>query len=199
MGELSAVKVIRYIRTPRSLPLAAFVAGFDLEGVGETIMDKVIAAGFDTLEKLRSASVEELSAVYGLGEITARTIAVGLNETAAEMDRVLSAGIIGIAPPPPADAVPLRGKSFCFTGELVSMKRSEAEEKIKALGASAKTSVVKDLSFLVTNNPESGSAKNRKARDLGVAIIDEKQFLDLLKNSGNGSAGVKKAEQGELF
>ncbi|MDR1596699.1 MAG: NAD-dependent DNA ligase LigA, partial [Treponema sp.] len=169
MGELSAAKVIRHIRTPRSLPLAAFVAGFDLEGVGETIMDKVAAAGFDTLKKLRSASVEELSAVYGLGEITARTIAEGLNETAAEMDRVLSAGIIGIAPPPAADALPLRGKSFCFTGELVLMKRGEAEEKIKALGASAKTSVVKDLSFLVTNNPESGSAKNKKARDLGVA------------------------------
>jgi DNA ligase (NAD+) len=199
MGELSAAKVIRHIRTPRSLPPAAFVAGFDLEGVGETIMDKVIAAGFDTLEKLRSASVEELSAVYGLGEITARTIAEGINETAAEMDRVLSAGIIGIAPPPAVDAVPLRGKSFCFTGELVSMKRSEAEEKIKALGASAKTSVVKDLSFLVTNNPESGSAKNRKARELGVAIIDEKQFLDLLKNSGSVSAGVEKTGQGELF
>jgi DNA ligase (NAD+) len=199
MGELSAAKVIRHIRTPRSLPLAAFVAGFDLEGVGETIMDKVIAAGFDTLKKLRSASVEELSAVYGLGEITARTIAEGINETAEEMAKVLSAGIIGIAPPIVVDAAPLRGKSFCFTGELVSMKRSEAEEKIKALGASAKTSVVKDLSFLVTNNPESGSAKNRKARDLGVAIIDEKQFLDLLKNSGSVSAGVKKTEQGELF
>jgi DNA ligase (NAD+) len=199
MGELSAAKVIRHIRTPRSLSLAAFVAGFDLEGVGETIMDKVIAAGFDTLEKLRSASVEELSAVYGLGEITARTIAEGINETAAEMDKVLSVGIIGIAPPLAVDAAPLRGKSFCFTGELVSMKRSEAEEKIKALGASAKTSVVKDLSFLVTNNPESGSAKNKKARDLGVAIIDEKQFLDLLKDSGSVSAGVKKARQAELF
>ncbi|MDR2739557.1 MAG: NAD-dependent DNA ligase LigA [Treponema sp.] len=199
MGELSAAKVIRHIRTPRSLSLAAFVAGFDLEGVGETIMDKVIAAGFDTLEKLRSASVEELSAVYGLGEITARTIAEGINETATEMDKVLSAGIIGIAPPLAVDAAPLRGKSFCFTGELVSMKRSEAEEKIKALGASVKTSVVKDLSFLVTNNPESGSAKNKKARDLGAAIIDEKQFLDLLKNSGSVNAGVKKTGQEELF
>jgi DNA ligase (NAD+) len=199
MGELSAAKVIRHIRTPRSLSLAAFVAGFDLEGVGETIMDKVIAAGFDTLDTLRSASVEDLSAVYGLGEITARTIAEGIDETAEEMDRVLSTGIIGIAPPPAVDAAPLRGKSFCFTGELVSMKRGEAEEKIKALGASAKTSVVKDLSFLVTNNPESGSAKNRKARDLGVAIIDEKQFLDLLGKAGGSGAGGTKAEQGELF
>ncbi|MFP3041468.1 NAD-dependent DNA ligase LigA [Treponema primitia] len=190
MGELSAAKVVRHIRTPRSLSLAAFVAGFDLEGVGETIMDKVAAAGFDTLEKLRSAPVEELAAVYGLGEITARTIAEGLVETAEEMDRVLSGGIISITPPLPPDAAPLRGMSFCFTGELVSMKRNEAEEKIKVLGASAKSSVVKELSYLVTNDPESGSGKNVKARKLGVAIISEEQFLSLLKDPGSVSVGV---------
>jgi DNA ligase (NAD+) len=184
MGEISAAKVIRHIRGARELSLAAFVAGFDLDGVGEIILDKVAAAGFDTLEKLRAATVEDLAAVYGLGEISARTIVEGLVETAAEMDRVLSAGVISIAAPPSAEGQPLRGRSFCFTGELVSMKRKEAEEKIKALGASAKTAVTKDLSYLVTNDPESGSAKNVKARDLGVAIIDEAQFLALLKESG---------------
>jgi DNA ligase (NAD+) len=184
MGDISAAKVIRHIRGARELSLAAFVAGFDFDGVGEIILDKVVAAGFDTIEKLRAATMEDLAAVYGLGEISARTIVEGLVETAAEMDRVLAAGVIGIAAPPSAEGQPLRGRSFCFTGELVSMKRKEAEEKIKALGASAKTSVTKDLSYLVTNDPESGSAKNVKARDLGVAIIDEAQFLDLLKESG---------------
>jgi DNA ligase (NAD+) len=197
MGDISAAKVIRHIRGTRELSLAAFVAGFDFDGVGETIMDKVAAAGFDTLEKLREATVDQLAAVYGLGEITARTIVEGLVETRAEMDRVLAAGIIRIAPPPSSDALPLRGCSFCFTGELVSMKRKEAEEKIKALGGSVKTSVVKDLSFLVTNDPESGSAKNVKARGLGVAIIDEARFLELLKNPGGGKAGA--GRQGELF
>lgn len=205
MGELSAAKVVRHIRSFRELSLAAFVAGFDFEGVGETIMEKVALAGFDTLEKLRAASTEEIAAVYGLGEITAATIVQGLKETAAEMDQVLKAGIISIAAPPAADAQPLRGKSFCFTGELVSMKRSEAEETIKALGASAKSSVVKDLSFLVTNDPESGSGKNKKARDLGIPIIDEEQFLALLadpKKAGDYSdtvAEAGKARQGELF
>jgi DNA ligase (NAD+) len=183
MGEISAAKVIRHIRRPRELSLAAFAAGFDFDGVGETIMDKIAAAGFDTLAKLREATVEDLAAVYGLGEISARTIVEGLEETREEMDRVLAAGIIAIAAPPPPDAQPLRGRSFCFTGELVSMKRKEAEEKIKALGGSAKTSVVKDLSFLVTNDPESKSAKNVKARELGVAIIDEKQFLEIVTGS----------------
>ncbi|GHU59076.1 DNA ligase [Spirochaetia bacterium] len=224
MGELSAAKVVRHIKTRRELSLAAFVAGFDFEGVGETIMEKVTAAGFDTLEKLRAAALPELAAVYGLGDITAQTIIDGLGETAAEMDRVLAAGVISIAPPLAADKTPLRGFSFCFTGELSSMKRNEAEERIKALGASAKSSVVKDLSFLVTNDPESGSGKNVKARGFGVPIIDEAQFLALLQDpakatayapkrdddaaatggtaDGAGKAGKgkgKKAPQGELF
>jgi DNA ligase (NAD+) len=197
MGEISAAKVIRHIRGARELSLAAFVAGFDFDGVGETIMDKVAAAGFDTLEKLRSATVEELAAVYGLGEISARTIVEGLAETGEEMDRVLAAGIIGIAAPLPSSARPLGGCSFCFTGELLSMKRKEAEERLKALGGSVKTSVVKDLSFLVTNDPESKSAKNVKARKLGVAVIDEARFLELLKNPGNVDLAEEK--QGELF
>jgi DNA ligase (NAD+) len=189
MGELSAAKVLRHIRNPRRLSLAAFIAGFDFEGVAELIMERVVQAGFDTLDKLRAASVEELSAVYGLGEITARTIRDGLAETAGEMDRVLAAGVIGIAPPAAAETQPLRGKSFCFTGELRAMKRGQAEEKVKALGGSAKSSVVKELSYLVTNDPESGSAKNLKARSLGIPIISEEQFLALLENPGRAPDG----------
>jgi DNA ligase (NAD+) len=60
------------------------------------------------------------------------------------------------------------------------MKRQEAEAKVKALGGSAKSSVVKDLSYLVTNTPKSGSAKNKKARELGIPIIDEAAFCELL-------------------
>jgi DNA ligase (NAD+) len=187
MGELSAAKVLRHIRSRRRLSLAAFIAGFDFEGVAELIMERVVQAGFDTLEKLRAAAVEDLAAVYGLGEISARTIREGLEETAAEMDRVLAAGIISIAAPAAAETQPLRGKSFCFTGELSTMKRGQAEEKVKALGGGVKPSVVRDLSYLVTNDPESGSAKNLKARSLGIPIINEEQFLALLENPASGS------------
>jgi DNA ligase (NAD+) len=193
MGEASAAKVLRHIMTPRQISLAAFVAGFDFEGVGETILDKVAAAGFDTLPRLRAATVEELAAVHGLGEITAATIVEGMAETAPEMDAVLancstaatgaaanSAAVISIAPPLDADDAPLRGKSFCFTGELVTLKRADAEARVKAAGGSAKSSVVKDLTYLVTNDTGSASAKNKKAQALSVTIIDEKTFLELL-------------------
>ncbi len=212
MGELSAAKVIRHLKTPRVLSLAAFVAGFDLEGVGETIMEKVVGAGFDTLEKLRAATVEEVAKVHGLGEITARTIVEGIAETASDMDATLRSGVVSISPPPSAEETPLRGLSFCFTGELVSMKRGEAEARIKALGALAKSSVTKDLSYLVTNDPQSGSSKNEKARKLGVAILDEEAFLAVLADpaaarsptgdgAGTGAAGnpATGGGQGELF
>ncbi|MDR0587086.1 MAG: NAD-dependent DNA ligase LigA [Treponema sp.] len=180
MGKQSAEKVIRHIRTPREMSLAGFVAGFDFEGVGELIMERVVSSGRDTLEKLRAAAAPDLAALWGIGDITAETIVQGLKDAKEEMDRVLSSGVISIAPPPPEETQKLRGLSFCFTGELKTMKRSAAEEKIKALGASAKSSVVKGLSYLVTNDTESGSAKNKKARELGIPIINEEQFLALL-------------------
>jgi len=199
MGELSAAKVIRHIRTHRELSLSAFVAGFDFDGVGELIMERVVSSGYDTLTRLRSASVEDLSAIYGLGEITARTINIGLKECTAEMDEVLASGIISIAQPAAADSVPLKGLSFCFTGELKTMKRNQAEEKVKALGGSAKTSVVKDLAYLVTNDPESGSSKNKKAMELGARIINEEEFLEILEGKISPISGNEKIKQKELF
>ena len=197
MGELSAAKVIRNIQAKRELSLSAFVAGFNFEGVGELIMEKVTSAGFDTLEKLRAASVEDMSAIYGLGEITARTIVQGLEECAAEMAKVLAAGVISIAPPPHVEEVPLKGVSFCFTGELKKLKRNQAEEKVKTLGGSVKSTVVKGLSYLVSNDPESGSAKNKKALALGVRVIDEEVFFAILAGKARPS-GEEKSGQGEL-
>ena len=196
MGELSAAKVIRHIQTKRELSLAAFVAGFDFEGIAETTMEKITAAGFDTMDKLRAASAADLSSVYGLGEITAAVIVEGLKECAGGMDAVLETGVITIANPPSQESQPLRGHSFCFTGELNSMKRGEAEEKIKALGAQSKTTVVKGLSWLVTNDPASGSSKNKKAHELGIPVIGEDEFLALINLKPTKKTEPK---QGELF
>ncbi|MDR2193258.1 MAG: NAD-dependent DNA ligase LigA [Treponema sp.] len=206
MGTVSAKKVVKYIRTVQAIPLVKFIAGFDFEGVGETIMEKIAGFGFNTLEKLRAADADALAIVEGIGEVTAKTIVQGMRQAAAEMDAVLNTGVITIAAPPDESKQPLKGLSFCFTGELLTMKRSQAEEKVNSLGGSSKTSVVKGLSYLVTNDTDSGSAKNRKARDMGVPIIDEKQFLALIHNAVTScSVGADIPEpprspvQGELF
>ena len=182
MGNLSASKVYKNIMKKRQLSLASFIAGFNLEGVGELVMDKVISAGFNTLEKLQSLNENELSGIHGIGEIIARIIVKGLKDNKDEMEAVLSTGIISIILPGNDMDLKLNGLSFCFTGELNSIKRSHAGEKVKSLGGTVKADIVKDLDYLVTNDPDSGSAKAKKARELNIKVINELTFLEMINN-----------------
>ena len=179
MGEASATKIVQNLRARDAVTLAEFVAGFDIEGLGLLSMEKVQAAGFDTLERLRAATTEELSGIDGFGDIMAEALSAGLVELRNEMDAVLATGRLAIRPPS-ASGGTLAGLSFCFTGELTSMKRSRAQAIVKSLGGSVKGAVAKGLSYLVTNDPSSGSEKSRKAAALGIAVIDEKAFIDLI-------------------
>lgn len=174
--SLGARKVIKSIAAHRTVSLAVFIAGFDIEGIGETLVERLVAAGFDTLEKLLEADEQSIAAVFGFGEITAHTLVDGLRENQEEM-RFLASKYITITG---SHTGILSGKSFCFTGELTTMKRSDAEKMVKAAGGTTKSSVTKDLSYLVTNDVSSGSSKNRKAAELGIPVVTEKEFLQML-------------------
>lgn len=89
-------------------------------------------------------------------------------------------GAVSIAAPVRDGA--LRGKSVCITGTLATMKRSEAEKRIAQAGGLVRSTVTKDLAFLVTNEPESGSSKNRRAQELGVPIISELELIKLFES-----------------
>lgn len=175
--SLGAEKVAASIQNHRKMSLAVFVAGFDIEGIGETTVEKLVAAGFNTLNALLNMTVEQASAVYGFAEILAKTAVDGLNENALEM-RYLAENFVEIVQD---SAGKLVGKSFCFTGELHSMKRNDAEALVKANGGTCKSSVTKDLSYLVTNDVSSGSSKNQKAVKFGIPVINEEQFLKMLE------------------
>lgn len=177
MGETLANKILRNLKHIREIPLSRFVAGFNIEGVGELIMSKVIDAGYDTLDKLLQASIEELADVPGIGEITAETIQSGIGQLRPEMEEVLNTGYIQIEAPATG---PLEGQSFCFTGTLSSMTRNDAEELVRRNGGSPKNSVTKDLTYLVTSDPQSGSGKAKKARDLDISILTEEEFLEMV-------------------
>jgi len=183
MGEASAATIVQNLRARAEPVLAEFVAGFDIEGIGLLSVEKAAAAGFDTLGKLRAATPAELAAIDGFGDIMAATLSEGLQTLAAEMDAVLASGVVRIKPPE-AGGGPLSELSFCFTGELNTMKRSRAQALVKSLGGAVRNSVAKGLSYLVTNDPSSGSEKSRKAAALGVAVIDEAAFLALVAASG---------------
>ncbi len=177
MGETLARKILRNLYSVSTIPLSRFVAGFNIEGVGTVIADKMVTAGLDTLAKLRNAKTEDYARVNGIGEVLAATIVRGLEDLGPQMDAVIATGRVAIDVP---TGGPLSGMSFCFTGTLASMTRARAQDLVRQAGGSVTPSVGRGLSCLVTNDPGSGSSKNRKAVELGVQIMDEQAFLELL-------------------
>ena len=176
--SLGAKKVYESIQSHRKMSLPVFVAGFDIEGLGETMIQKLVDSGFNTLQKFLDSTQEEISSVYGFADITARIFVEGLAENRDEMLALTNNSIIELENP---SAGALSGKSFCFTGELRTLKRADAEAMVKKLGGTCKSSVTKDLSYLVTNDTTSGSSKNVKAAKLGIPIINEEEFLAMVK------------------
>ena len=181
MGDLRAAKALRSLRSKKEISLAAFIAGFDIEGIGETMTEKLVQAGFDTLDKFFAASADSFAAVYQFGSVLAETLVSSLAQLRPEMERVLALSGIRLLSPVPGGA--FAGQSFCFTGELLTVKRAEAEKYVRSLGGAVKTSVTKDLSFLVTNDTGTGSAKNRRAAELGIPVLAEEAFLQMVKNA----------------
>lgn len=205
MGPVLARKIIRNLHAIGELSLAEFIAGFDLDGVGLLVAEKLVQGGFGSLESLFVATPADFLQVDGIAETMAASIHSSLAALRGQMEALISSGAIRLkqvvqsvsaqsatgvsegpgeslhgAADPDSSVSEIAGRSFCFTGELASMKRSEAEKRVRALGGSARPSVVKGLDYLVTNEPDSGSSKNRKAREYGILIIDEARFLSML-------------------
>ena len=175
--SLGAEKVYNSIQSHRKMKLSTFIGAFDLEGIGETNAEKLISSGYNTLEKLLSANQDQIAAVPGFADVMAQMLVEGLAENADEMRTLVSSGTIILET---ENEGVLSGKSFCFTGELVTMKRADAEKLVKKNGGTTKSSVTKDLTYLVTNDTSSGSSKNQKAAKFGIQIIDEQQFLKMI-------------------
>lgn len=185
MGEKSAVKVLKSLESKRSVSLERFIAGFDIDGIGETLVAKLVESGFTSLDSLFSATEDDIAAVNGFGLITAKTLTSGLLEMKNEMLQLTRSGEdpkipLIIITEKKRDGI-LKDLSFCFTGELYTMKRADAEILVKKGGGSIKTSVVKNLSYLVTNDTSSASSKNKKAAELGIPIINEEEFIKLME------------------
>ncbi len=177
--SLGAKKVAQSIQEHRRVSLERFIAGFDIDGIGEVVVEKLTAAGYGSLDKILALTQEAAASVYGFADIMAQTLVEGLAENREEMTALVSGGTISLIEKD--ESLPLSGKSFCFTGELRTMKRADAQNLVKEKGGSVKSSVVKGLSYLVTNDTASGSAKNEKAAKLGIPVIDEDAFLALVK------------------
>ena len=138
-------------------------------------------------DRLRGASAEELTAVFGIGKVVAEGIAAYFADehTAGTLHALIDAGVAAEAPeagaaPPEPGTGPLAGKSLVVTGTLPGFSRQEAEEAIRAAGGHAGGSVSKQTDYLVAG--EKAGSKLAKAEKLGVPVLDEDGFRRLLED-----------------
>lgn len=176
MGETLAKKIVANINMKKRLKLSELLAGLDIDGIGPLMAEKLIGAGFTTLEKLQQATIIDFARIPGFGNILAENLVQGLKELEPILEELVS--YISIEQ---ITQGALQGLSFCFTGELKTMKRTEAESFVRQHGGTVKTSITKDLSYLVTNDSSSGSSKNIQAKKLGIPVLTEEDFLLMLK------------------
>jgi len=178
-GEKSAENLVDSVDASRNRPLNRLIIGLGIPHVGdETAGD--IAGRFETLARFRQASREQLEEVSGIGEVVAESVIEWLTDKDHQkmLDDLLEAGVMIEAVRRPKHQ-PLRGMTFVFTGEMESMSREEAKEKVRSLGGEASETVSKKTTYLVTG-PGAGS-KLKKAEKLGAAVLNESEFLALIK------------------
>ncbi|MBQ8953105.1 MAG: NAD-dependent DNA ligase LigA [Clostridia bacterium] len=174
-GEIKAKKLVEAIDKSRDCELDRFIHALGIPNVGrKTARD--LAERFGSIQALRQADVEALTAIDDVGGIVAGSVvdffADPLN--AAEVDRLLAAGVSPRARER-ATGGPFEGMTIVVTGSLESLSRAEAEQLIRDLGGSAASSVSKKTSLVVAG--EKAGSKLTKAQALGVPVIGEAEFL----------------------
>ena len=141
---------------------------------------KVLAGHFGSLDKLMEATMEELTEVSDVGAVTTRNIADWFAQPQSRhlIERLRQAGVNFESKRVIADDR-FAGKIFVLTGALSKFTREEATEKIELFGGKASGSVSKKTSFVVVG--ENAGSKERKARELGIPILSEDDFLAMLQ------------------
>ncbi len=178
-GDKSAENIINSIAERKKVPLAKFIYALGILHVGEETAED-LAQHFGRLERLRRANPEEISTIPNIGPVVAKSVYdyFSQKENASYLEKLLANGLIVLPAQKHAEGR-LSGKSFVLTGTLATLARDEAKRKIKELGGEVSESVSSKTSFVVTG-AEPGS-KYEKALKLGVQVLDEEKFLELLK------------------
>jgi DNA ligase (NAD+) len=179
-GEKSAEVIVNSIQSHHEVTLSKFLYGLGILHVGEQTSED-IAEHFGTLDALLDADAEAIAAVPNIGETIATSILEFFKTPANKMlvKKLLRNGVMILPPVRTVKNGTLSGKTFVLTGTLAEMSRDEAKKKIKALGGSTTESVSKNTSYVVAG--DAAGSKLAKAEQLGVPVLDEAQFLKLLK------------------
>jgi len=182
MAEKSASNVINAIEASKGRPLSRLINALGIRHVGERTAE-VLADRFGSLDALINANEEELAAIPGIGPVVAASIARFFSEP-ENLEVLQKLKEAGVAPKAEArrETAAFAGKTVVFTGGLESMTREQAEALVRKLGANPSSSVSKNTDLVVAG--EKAGSKLEKARQLGVKVISETEFVDLLKESG---------------
>ncbi len=178
-ADLSASNLINAIAGSKNPPLSKFITALGIRHIGAQTA-ATLAQAFGSIERLTIATKDELLAIPDIGEIVAESIlAYFADEDNLKLLQELKE--LGVKPVHQDQSnLPLTGKSYIVTGTLKSMGREEAEDKLRALGATVTSSVTKTTTALITGE-KPGAGKTTKAEQLGIPQISEEEFLSLIK------------------
>jgi len=178
MGAKSAENLLDAIDSSKQISFGRFLFALGIRHVGEHIA-VLLAGQFDSLEQLTDCSEENLTAIEGVGPVVAKSIATFFRQTKnlATVHRILNSGV-QILFETTANTGNLTDKTFVLTGALATMTRRQAKELIEAAGGKVSSSVSRNTDFVVVG--ETPGSKLAKAQELGVKILDEAAFKELV-------------------
>jgi DNA ligase (NAD+) len=184
MGEKSARNLAAAIEKSKRTTLPRFLVALGIRHVGETVAE-LLARHFGDLDPLLDANAEQIEAAPGVGPIIAESVAAffadARNRAEVKELRELGLSWAASAPAPPRGEGPLAGQVFVLTGTLEGMTRGEAKQRIEAQGGKVTGTVSKKTAYVVAG-ADPGS-KLAAARELGVAVLDQAAFEQLLAGS----------------
>jgi len=183
MGEVLAEKLLLAIKQSKNQPLSRLLFGLGIRHVGQHTA-KVLAKRFTSLGTLASADIDSLKAIHEIGDKVAESV---IDFFADPGKRQLLEQLMELGVSPTEEAVVrqdglLTGKTLVITGTLEQMSRKEAEDLVERLGGRAAGSVSKKTDYVVAG-PGAGS-KLDKARQLGVTVLSEEEFLRMIEENG---------------
>ena len=178
-GNKKAQNLLDAIEKSKTRPLSAFLFALGIPNVGSKTA-KDLAKRFGTLSAVRAATREELLAIPDVGGIVAESILsfFGDRNIASQIDQLLAYGVSPQSEQAANTASPIAGKTIVLTGTLPTLGRREAEALIEQNGANAAGSVSKKTDYVLYG--ESAGSKLDKARELGIPLLTEAEFLSLI-------------------
>lgn len=178
-GTKAAQKLLDAIAASKSQDVSRLIFALGIRQVGAKT-GKSLAAAFGSLDKLMEATLEELTQVPDIGEVTAESICEWFAQPQSRhMVRRLKEAGVNFESKRVVTDTRFAGKTIVLTGALSRFTREEATEKIELFGGKASGSVSKKTSFVVAG--ENAGSKERKARELGIPVLTEDEFLEMLQ------------------